>query len=187
MEVVEKVGIPEIYKFYKETLIYKGKRYRSKIMIFKDQHRFIIDQRKFSNILKDFNLELARLLVEENLEFLMPANLGRVRLRKYKRHIRLNEDGTVDLRNQVVDWKATKDLWKKEYPGLNSIELKKIKGKPLVFHLNEHSENYVVRLFWNKKNCAIINRQVYSLILTRTNKRRIAALIKHDPNTNYYE
>ena len=89
----EKVGIPEIYKYYKETLIYKGKRWRSKKMLFKDKHRFIIDQRLFSNILKDFNLELARRILEENLEFQMPSNLGTIRIKKYKKRIRFNEEG----------------------------------------------------------------------------------------------
>ena len=187
MEVAEKVGIPEIYKFYKETLIYKGKRFRSKDKIFKDAHRYIIDHQTFSNILKDFNLELARMILEENLEFRMPSNLGTIRIRKYKKKIRFNEDGSIDERSLTIDWGATKRYWAQEYPGLTPIELKKIKGKRLLYHMNEHTENYICKLFWNKMGCMIINRQVYSLIFTRTNKRRLAALIKNDPNTNYYE
>jgi hypothetical protein len=187
MGQTEKIGIPEIYKYYKETLIYKGKRYRSKKMIFKDKHRFIIDRQTFSNILKDFNLELARLIIEEAEEFKMPANLGTVRIRKYKQQIRLKEDGTVDEQHHSPDWHACRKLWAREYPGKTITELKQIKGKPMVYHLNEHTEGYVFRLFWNKYSSAIINRQMYSIVLTFTNKRRIAALIKSNPNTNYYE
>ena len=194
MGQIEKIGIPEIYKFYKETLIYKGKRYRSKKMIFKDKHRFIIDRQTFSNILKDFNLELARLIIEEAEEFKMPANLGTVRIRKYKISIKLNEDGSIDTRSSSVDWEATRNLWLREYPDYaDEIKskymptLKLIKNKPMVYHLNEHTEGFVFRLFWNKYSSAIINRQMYSIVLTFTNKRRIAALIKSNPNTNYYE
>ena len=112
----EKIGIPEIYEFYKQTLIYKGKRHRSKKMIFKDKHRFIIDRQTFSNIVKDFNLELARIIIEEAEEFKMPANLGTVRVRKYKRSIKLNKDGSINTISSSVNWEATRKLWLKEYP-----------------------------------------------------------------------
>jgi hypothetical protein len=187
MEVSEKVGIPEMYKYYKETLIKKGKRFKSKKVIFKEKHRYIIDGQTFSNILKDFNLELARRILEENLEFRMPSNLGTIRIRKYKKRIRYNEDGSVDENSLNVDWHATKALWARMYPDLSPMELKKIKGKKLVRHLNEPSESYICKLFWNKKCCLIINRQVYSLIFTRANKRRLATIIKTDPKMNYYE
>jgi len=190
----EKIGIPEIYEFYKQTLIYKGKRHRSKKMIFKDKHRFIIDRQTFSNIVKDFNLELARIIIEEAEEFKMPANLGTVRVRKYKRSIKLNKDGSINTISSSVNWEATRKLWLKEYPEYaDEIKskymptLKLIKNKPMVYHLNEHTEGFVVRLFWNKYGSAIINRQMYSIVLTFTNRRRIAALIKSNPNTNYYE
>ena len=156
-------------------------------MIFKDKHRFIIDRQTFSNILKDFNLELARLIIEEAEEFKMPANLGTVRIGKYKRPIRFKEDGTVDNRYHNPDWKKCWDLWFKEYPGKSREEIKLIKGKPMVYYLNEHTEGYEFRLLWNKYGSAIINRQMYSIVLTFTNKRRIAKLIKSNPNTNYYE
>ena len=183
----EKIGIPEFYKQYKKSLIYKGSRYRSKEAKFIEMHRFIIDRQTFSNILKDFNLELARLLLEENLEFRMPSNLGTVRMRKFKRKIHFKEDGTLDTRYLCVDWQATKAFWVREYPGLDAVELKKIKHKTRIFHLNEHTENHVIRLFWKKYGSAIVNKKIYSLLLTRTNKRRVAQLLKTDSNINYYE
>jgi len=183
----EKIGVPEIYKFYKDSLIYRGKRYRSKKVIFMDKHRFIIDRQTFSNIIKDFNLALVTMIIDEAEEFKMPANLGTVRIKKYKKRIRFNEDGTVDRRYHSPDWKKTLELWEKEYPGKSKQELKKIKGKPMIYHLNEHTEGYVFKLFWNKYSSAIVNRQMYAIVLTFTNKRRIAALIKSNPNTNYYE
>jgi len=183
----EKIGVPEIYEFYKKTLIYKGKRHRSKKMIFKEKHRFIIDRQTFSNIIKDFNLELARLIIEEAEEFKMPANLGKVRIRKYMRRIRFLEDGTIDKRYHSPDWQKCWELWEREYPGKSKDEIKEIKGKPMVYHTNEHTEGFVFRLYWDKYGSAIINRQMYSIVLTFTNKRRIAALIKSNPNTNYYE
>lgn len=183
----EHIGIPQLYEYYKKTLIYKGKRWRSKAMIFKDKHRFIIDHQKFSNILKDFNLELARLIIEENLMFRMPANLGTVRIKKYKKKIRFKKDGSVDERYLIVNWKKTREFWAREYPGQSMSELKLIKNKRLIYHLNEHTERFICKLYWNKHGCNITNKKLYSIILTRTNKRQMAALIKNNPNTNYYE
>ena len=187
MEIInEKNGIPEIYKYYEEEMIHEGKRFRAKKKIFKDKYKYLIHPRTFSNILKDFNLEIARMILEENLEFRMPASMGTVRVRKYKKRIKFNEDGTVDRKNTPINWKASKDLWAKEYPGLSPEELKQIKGKPMVYYLNEHTEGYVFRLYWNKRNCAIKGKKHYSAVFTRTNNRRISELIRADPNINYY-
>jgi len=183
----EKIGIPDFYKQYKESLIYKGSRYQSKEARFKEMYRFIIDHQTFSNILKDFNLELAKLILEENVEFRMPSNLGTVRMRKKKKKILFHEDGSINTSNLCVDWKATKDFWAKEYPGLDAKELKAIRYKKLIYHLNEHTETFTVRLYWKKHASRIVNKKVYSLFLTRANKRRVAELLKTDPNINYYE
>jgi len=193
MKQGEKIGVPEIYAFYKKTLV-KKKRYKSKEYLFKEDHRFVLDRKTFVYILKDFNLELARLIIEENEEFRMPSNLGTVRIRKYKKRIRVMPDGSLDVRNLSVDWEATKKLWLQEYPEYaDEIKskymptLKNIKNKPIVYHLNQHTENYVARIFWNKIGCKVKNKNVYSIVLTYTNKRRIARLLKTNPNMNYYE
>ena len=127
------------------------------------------------------------MIIEDYKTLRMPANLGTIRIRKYKKKIRLTKDGEVDVRSLYVDWKATRDLWEKEYPGKTMKELKLIKDKPMMYHTNEHTEQYVFRLFWNRSGCAIENKNIYSIVLTRTNKRRIAELVKSNPNTNYYE
>ena len=183
----ERVGLPELYKFYKETLIYKGKRFRSKHLEFKDKHRFIIDRKTFSNIIKDFNKEIARLIIDENMEFRMPANLGTIRIRKYKKILKFNEDGTIIKKYLGIDWPATIKHWGELYPDKTEQEIRLIKGKPRLRYLNEHTDGYVFKLYWNKHRCAIVNKRFYRLVLSRTNKRRIAYQLKNNSNANYYE
>jgi hypothetical protein len=56
-------------------------------------------------------------------------------------------------------------------------ETKKV-GK-IVYHLNEHSNFYKYRYYWNKHNMLNHNKTMYQLIMTRDNKRRLAQIIKN--------
>ena len=69
----------------------------------------------------------------------------------------------------------------KEYTGkslrIDYGETKKL-GK-VVYHLNEHSNYFKYRAYYNKKNMLTRNKTKYQLILTRDNKRRLAYIIKN--------
>jgi hypothetical protein len=172
----EKSGLPEIYAFYKKKFT---KRER--------ESSAFIDYKKFSSVIKDFNQELARLIIEEAIEFKMPLRLGYMRIRKYKKKPQLNPDGTIDKKNMSINWKATKDYWAKEYPGLNSQQLKEIPHKLLIYHLNEHTDGYGFMLYWNKKGSNADNRSVYSMVFTFSNNRHMARVLKGEKKIDYYE
>ena len=53
--------------------------------------------------------------------------------------------------NLKIDWKKTKELWEKKYPGLTSEEIIEIKDKPKVFYLNEHSNKYRMVYCWDRR------------------------------------
>lgn len=146
-----------------------------------------VGYKTYSNIIYDFNKELSRLLIEENVEFKMPLRLGTLRIRKYKRKIRYNEDGTLKKNRLVVNWNQTLKLWAKIYPGLNKTELKAIKNKQVVYHLNEHTDGFSLMLYWYKRACNAINKNVFSVHLTRTNDRYMAKVVKTNKSVNYYE
>lgn len=172
----EKNGLPEIYQFFRQKFTKKER----------DNPAFL-EYRRFSLIIKDFNQELTKLLIEEAVEFKIPLRLGYVRIKKYKKKIRLNPDGTIDKSNQSVNWKETKLLWNREYPGLTSLQLKEIHGKPLVYYLNEHTDGFGFLLYWNKKGSNAINRSLYSMVFTFSNNRYLANILKGNKKIEYYE
>jgi hypothetical protein len=176
MKNKEKNGLPEIYRFFRKKFTKKER----------DSLAFI-DYGKFSSVLKEFNQELARMIIEEAIEFKMPLRLGYIRIRKFKKQIHINPDGSVDKKNMSINWKASRELWAKEYPGKTKVQLKKIHGKPLVYHLNEHTDGYGFFLYWNKKGSNAQNRSVYSMVFTFSNNRHLANVLQGDKKIDYYE
>lgn len=175
MKDKEKYGLPEIYRFYKDKYFLKSEK------------EAFIDYKTFSCIIKDFNKDLAKLIIEEGVEFKMPVRLGSVRIRKYKKKIKLNPDGTIDKRNMSPNWFETKKLWADMYPGLSRQDLKQIRNKPIVYFLNEHTDGYKFILYWNKKGSNASNRKVYSIIFTYTNFRHLGKILQTDNKPDYYE
>jgi hypothetical protein len=176
MKNKERNGPREIYTFFKNKFTRHERESQS-----------FVDYQVFSSVLKDFNRELSRMIIEEAIEFKMPLRLGYVRVKKFKKKFMLRSDGTIDKSNQSVNWKETKELWAQQYPGKDCKELKEIKGKPLVYHLNEHTDGYGFFLYWNKKGSNAINRSVYSLIFTFSNNRHLANILQGDKKIDYYE
>ena len=173
----EKFGLREIYKFYKSKFTPEERACSS-----------FVDYKTYSNILKDFNKEMIRLIIEEGVEFKLPVRLGFLRVKKYKKNIRLNPDGSVNTKSLKVDWNESIKLWKREYPDKDMDELKQIKGKPLVYHLNNHTDGYNYLFYWSKKGSNAKNRGIYSAILTNVNNRYLARVLKDENKTvEYYE
>lgn len=94
-----------------------------------------------------------------------PSKFGGLSVRGYKRS--LEEDGKINL---FIDYKETKKLWEKhpEYK----------EQKKYIYHTNEHSDGYNYRFFWTKFNIMLENKFLYSLVLSRKNKRELAKHIK---------
>lgn len=171
-----KYGLPELYKFF-----------RNKFTRHERSSEVFIDYKTFRDVLTEFNKELSKMLIEESIEFKMPTRLGSLRIRKYKKRIYFNKDGSIDTSHLSVNWYDTIELWKKEYPEKDRHQLKLIKNKPLVYHLNEHTEGYGFMLYWSKIGSNATNRSVYSIKLTRANDRYLAFVAKNNPSVNYYE
>jgi len=146
-----------------------------------------VDYWTYARIVKSFNERLSDAMINNCLEFKLPFRLGRVRIKKFKMKFKIDKDGNIDKRKLPVDWKRTKDLWKRIYPGLCNEELSKIDHKQVVYHLNEHSDGYECVLYWNRKGCNVPNNRIYSLLLTFTNKRNLAKALKTNCRLNYYE
>ena len=138
-----------------ETKSYTGKDfYKSYIDYVGDNPLYQVEYRVFRDIINDYFKYLRDELIENGKEIKLPCRLGTLSIVKHK---------------------------PKEYSGrslrIDYVETKKV-GK-VVYHLNEHSNFYKYRYYWNKHNMLNHNKTMYQLIMTRDNKRRLAYIIKN--------
>lgn len=146
----------------------------------------IIGSRKFNEILKEAYSEIVKLMVFENFQFKMPQKLGYLRLKK-KPLVMPIKDGNVVTKYISIDWKKTKEYWEKIYPDKTPKEITEIKNKPLIRELNEHTDGYRLRWFWDKHNAVILNKEYYQFRMSRTNKQFLASSLRTVKNLNFYE
>ena len=142
---------------------------------------------EFSKIIQDVNKNCIYKLALTGEEFRLPYGLGVVYLAKRKINIKLNDDGTLNTRNLKADWKKTKELWERKYPGISAEEIVKIKNKPIVYYMNEHSNKYRMVFNWDRRTSNVKNQSLYILRIVRTLKAEVAKYFVESRNTNYYE
>ena len=84
-----------------------------------------------------------------------------------------------EISNMIVfntfEYANTNKLW--------STNKEAKKNKKLVFHLNDHSNGYQHRWFWEKRESNIPNHSAYCFLPSRLNKRTLAKALK-DENTD---
>ena len=78
------------------------------------------------------------------------------------------EDG--EIKGLAPDWAGTKKLWEDDKEAREN--------KQLAYHFNEDTGGIRYRFFWSKRNALVFNKTLYSLKMTRTNKRILSTLIK---------
>lgn len=115
---------------------------------------FFVEYKEYREVCELNNKLALKLILEESEVYKMYANLGDIEIEKKKMIL-------TNLENKMkVDWKASKEAGTR------------------IFHLNEHSDGHKYKFKWNKKTSRITNKKAYSLIINRTDKRRLAAHIK---------
>lgn len=138
-----------------ETKSYTGHDfYKSYMEYVEDNPLYQVEYRVFRDIINDYFKYLRDELIENGKEVRLPCRMGTIQIVKHK---------------------------PKEYTGkslrIDYGESKKL-GK-LVYHLNEHSNFFKYRCYYNKQNMITHNKTKYQLVLTRDNKRRLAYIIKN--------
>jgi len=68
--------------------------------------------------------------------------------------------------------------------GIDWVE--SVKNKKVIYHLNNHSKNYIYRFKWYKENSIIPNLYYYKFVASRANKRELAKIIKNR-QCDYFE
>lgn len=113
-----------------------------------------IDYTKYRAIITDYFKYLQNQLIEEGKRVKLPYRMGTLQIIKSRpKHL--------DKRSLRIDYQATKQTGK------------------LVLLLNEHSDMFKMRCWWNKTDMMVPNKSKYQLVLTRANKRRMAVIIKN--------
>ena len=121
-----------------------------------------VGYKKYRKICESFNKKLIDQILLNAKEFKMPNRLGSLRILKKEMNY------SVGKNKLKIDWKETN------------------KNKKVIYHLNDHTDGFNYRWFWSKKNAIIKNKTVYSFQATRTNKRKLAGLLK-TKQVDYFE
>lgn len=124
----------------------------------------ISDYRKLMN---SFNTFIMKKILEGN-EVILPCRMGRMSIQGIHQNIRLDEYGNI--KGTRIDWFSTKGLW--------ATDPEHAKKKTLIYFFNEHSEGIKYSFKWSKNNVPVQNKNYYTFIPSRHNKRTLAKLIK---------
>ena len=137
-----------------ETRAYTGHNfYDSYLEYVEDNPLYQVEYRVFRDIINDYFKYLRDELIENGKEVKLPCRMGTIQIVKHK---------------------------PKEYTGkslrIDYAESKKA-GK-VIYHLNEHSNFYKYRIYWNKQNMITPNKTKYQLVMTRDNNGILLRLSK---------
>lgn len=122
---------------------------------------YYIEPAVYYKIINEFYKKIVDEILINNKTFKLPYRLGTVRVCKSKVILK-------HLTTFGVDWPTTIKLHKR------------------VYHLNEHSSGYRYFFYWSRECSVVSNLFFYRLVMSRTNKRRLAKLIKLN-KYDYYE
>jgi hypothetical protein len=98
---------------------------------------------------------------------MFPERMGTLNIIGHRSTITV-EDGVI--KGAAPDWKGTKDLW--------AIDEEAKANKQLVYHFNESTNGVRYRFQYSKNRVMVPNKTLYTLRMSRENKRRLSSSIK---------
>ena len=144
----------------------KSYNVRDSYKLYKEETIEPVDIKVYVSIVSGFIKFLTRKLFQRG-EIVLPDRMGTINIVGKKAKITIEEGQVKGL---APDWKRTKELW--------SLDEEAKNNKQLVFHFNEETNGVRYRFFWSKNRMLVPNKTLYRLVMTRTNKRELARLIK---------
>lgn len=160
-------SLKDLYKFYK-------KNYNSNLTY-----------KQFKQVLTESVSYIMNRILNDSEEFILPNRLGNLRVKRFKNRLILDENNKVNMNFLKVDYKSSWEYWRKIYKGLSDEEIGKIPDKKHIYHLNEHTNGYYNRIYWDKTSMNIRNQHLYSFTPVRSWKEMLATL--SNQNKIYYE
>tara|TARA_R110000851_G_scaffold268235_2_gene420938 strand:+ start:9460 stop:9960 length:501 start_codon:yes stop_codon:yes gene_type:complete len=132
-----------------------------------------VDRAVFNKIITEYNNELQRLIIEENLIYQMPGLNLELVLKKVKRRPRIVNGKLIN--NLPPNWKATNTLWEKD---------PEAKEKKLLIRINNsHTSGHVFRIYCKKFKSSLKSRGLYKWQTVRPFARALTKAI-NDPDKN---
>ena len=122
----------------------------------------------FGKILKEFNRHVRDRISTKGAEFIIPARIGKVELRKVKTEVKIAEDGSI-INNLPINWRETRKLW------AESEKAKEKKTK--IRYTNEHTDGHTFRIFYIRSKANYKNKSIYKMQFNRTMKRQLSESI----------
>lgn len=137
----------------------------------KTKGSYNMTESQYSKILKDINSEIINLIILENFEFKIPCGLGYLSMKQSKIQYLLDEHGELNTKKLSADYKATRELWKKD-------EKARLEKK-LIYHTNEHTNGYRMSYWWSKRGAWTTGIAVYYFLPCRKVKRAPVEFLKN--------
>lgn len=160
----------------------------------KDIYNFYTERQQASlsykiwrEILLKFNKAIMYHIIYEHGQLVLPKRLGTLRIKKRKKILAVNEDGSINKNRLKADWKKTKLMWEKKYPGRTEEEINNIpvEEKGIIYALNENTEGYTFRFYWDRKTSNVLHQSYYSFKAVRNYNRELAKALRTNPELQY--
>jgi len=142
------------------------KNVRDSYKLYKQSINNTIELKEYIIYANEFNKFLINKVLD-GYEVTLPARLGTLSIIGKKENIKFDENGKI--KGLAPNWVKTKELW--------DSNPKAKEEKKLLYHTNSHTDNTRYKFFWSKQRILIQNKILYSLRITRTNKRNVHNLI----------
>jgi|TARA_R110000851_G_scaffold314588_1_gene476693 hypothetical protein len=132
----------------------------------------------YNKIITDFNKELRKLIINQNLIYKIPYLYFEIMLKKEKRVPRIVNGKLIN--NVPIDWQKTNKLWAQD----EEAKEKKL----LVRYNNSHTSGYIFRIYCKKFNSKVKNKNLFKFQPNREFKRELSKRIKdtNQDNLNAY-
>jgi len=151
-------GMADYYKYFK-----------------KEYPELDITNKKFYNVIADFNEKITEMIIEDNLDYQLPHLGASIAVKKTKQIPKIVDGKLVNT--SPVDWVTTNKLW-------NEDEEAKEK-KLLVRFTNYHTSKYVFGIYLKKYIYSFKNKKYYKFKATRTFARLLGKRIKDENKERY--
>ena len=164
----------EFYSYF-ATMFFKGHdKQRNRVLIDYDS-AYYLDYVTYNKVIRRFN-ELVRDEVLYNaFDFILPARMGIMCIRKSKVEPWLDASGKL-VNPLPVDWGKTNKLW------ATNPEAKA--KKTLIHFRNEHSNGYIGKWRLNNSTATYKWKSAYSFIPTRTAKQKLGKIFLDEESTS---
>lgn len=114
----------------------------------------------------ELNIKYVKFLMEKVLDgeyVTLPGRLGLLYVTGIIQKPKIDENGNIT--GLAPNWRMTKELWEKDP--------KAKEQRKLIYNTNEHTGGIRYKFVWSKKRVLVSNKTLYSLKLTRANKRAL--------------